>query len=67
MPELELRQPPDKRTEFLVLLRREGAWPTGLELVVLLERGVEFGGQEGEEEVEKVDTKGVADCGGFQS
>lgn len=61
MPKLELGQPPDERTELLVLLGRERARPAGLEFVVLFERGVKFGGQEGEEEVEKVDAEGVAD------
>lgn len=61
MPKLKLGQPPDERTELFVLLGRERARPAGLELVVLFERGVKFGGQEGEEEVEKVDAEGVAD------
>lgn len=60
MPELELGQPSDKRTELLVLLCGKGARPAGLEFVVLFERGIKFGGQEGEKEVEKVDAEGVA-------
>lgn len=63
MPKLELGQPSDERTELLVLLGRERTRPAGLEFVVLFERGVKFGGQEGEEEVEKVDAEGVADWG----
>lgn len=61
MPELELGQPPDEGTELLVLLSRERARPAGLELIVLFERRVEFRGQKGEEEVEKVDAERVAD------
>lgn len=64
MPELELGETADERSEFLVLLGREagGTGITVLETLVLGERGIELGSQEGKEEVQKVDSKGVGDC-----
>ena len=67
-PELELGQAADEGAELLVLLdgQRGAAAGAGraavLERLVLGERGVELGLQEGEEEVEEVDAEGVGDC-----
>jgi len=63
MPELELWQSPDKRSELLVLLRGQG-WLRGVAIFnsfVLCEGRVEFGLEEGEEKVQKIDSQGVAD------
>ena len=65
MPELELRQAAHEGLEFLVVLGREGGGLARGDAVfhvgVLLERGVEFGADECEEEVEEVDAEGVGD------
>jgi hypothetical protein len=53
MPELELRQSPNERTELLILLRRQTRL-TILQSLVLIQRRIEFGLQEGEEEIEQV-------------
>jgi len=65
VPELELWQPADKRPELLVLFCGESARVAVFHSFVLFERGVEFGGEEGEEEIEEVDAEGVCDCGGL--
>lgn len=55
-PELEFRQAPDEGAELLVLLDWQGrAHVVVLERLVFGEGGVEFGLEEGEEEVEEVD------------
>ena len=60
MPELELGQPPDEWSELLILLRGQRAASVAVfEPLVLRERGVEFRLQEGEEEVQEVDSEGV--------
>lgn len=61
VPKLELGQPADKRPELLVLLGRQAARIAVLHALILLERGVEFGRQEGEEEVQQVDAERVCD------
>ena len=62
MPELELGQPSDERPELLILLRRERT-PLPIvsvfEPLVLRKRWVELRLQEGEEEVQEVDTQTV--------
>lgn len=55
VPELELWQPADKRPELLIFFCRQPAGVAVLHAFILFQRGVEFGGEEGEEEVEKVD------------
>ena len=64
MPELEFRQTADEGPELLVLLGREAGGPgvTVLQTLVLGERGVELGGQEGEEEVQEIDAECIRDC-----
>ena len=65
MPEFEFGQAPDEGSEFFVILCGQGGRRGNvaiLEVVAFSERGVEFGLQEGEEEVEEVDAKGVTDC-----
>jgi hypothetical protein len=56
VPELEFRQPPDKRSKFLILLRwKRASLPIGstvFEPLILRQRWVEFRLQEGEEEVQ---------------
>ena len=54
MPELELRQSTHERLEFLIGLCGEGGGGV-FHVGVGFEGGVEFGGDEGEEEVEEVD------------
>lgn len=58
MPELELGQPANKRTELLILFRRERGF-TIFETFILSEGGVEFWLEEGQEEVEEVDAETV--------
>lgn len=61
MPELELRQTSNEGTELFVTLGGE-TWGTGVavfQAFILGQGGVEFGGEEGEEEVEEVDSEGV--------
>lgn len=55
IPELELRKPSDERSELLVLARRQTAGRAVFHAFVLFHGRVEFGLQEGEEEVEEVD------------
>lgn len=62
VPELELRKTPDEGPELLVLSRRQSACGAVLHAFVLFDGGVEFGLEEGEEEVEEVDCQGVAYC-----
>ena len=61
VPELELRQPPHERAELVVLLRRQPARRAVLHALVLLERRIELGRDEGEEDVEQVDAERVRD------
>jgi hypothetical protein len=70
VPELELGQAADKGLELLVALggeRRCARWHAVLHVRVRLEAGVEFGRDEGEEEVEEVDAERVGDCVGSPS
>lgn len=64
VPEFEFRQAADEGAEFLVPRRWEGGalGVTVFEAFVLGEGGVEFGLEEGEEEVQEVYAEGVADC-----
>lgn len=62
VPELELRQTADERTELVVLLGGQaGGGVAVLQTLVLREGGVELGLQEEEEEVQEVDAKSVGD------
>lgn len=65
VPELELRQTTDERSEFLVLLGGEAGGPriTILKTFILGKRGVELGSQEGKEEVQEVNAKSIGHCG----
>lgn len=62
MPELKLRQAANKRAELFVAFRRERRGSSGFHLIFGL-RGIEFRGEESEEEVQEVDAEGVGDCG----
>lgn len=64
VPELELRQTADEWPEFLVLLGREagGSGVTVLKALVLGKRGVEFGSQESEEEIQEINAERIGDC-----
>lgn len=63
VPELELRQTADEWPEFLVLLGREagGSGVTVLKALILGKRGVEFGSQESEEEIQEINAERVGD------
>lgn len=62
MPELELRETTDERTELLIVLGGQaGTSITVLETLILGKGWVEARGEEGEEEVQKIDTEGVCD------
>lgn len=61
IPEFEFRQPPHKRTELVVLLGGQPTRSAILHTLILLERGIEFWRQEGEEEIEEVDAQRVRD------
>jgi hypothetical protein len=60
MPELELGQTPDKRTELIVLIRGKAAY-AAIFKVVGFESGVEFRLEEREKEVEEIDANRVCD------
>jgi hypothetical protein len=63
VPELELGQTADKRTELVVLL--DGKARASLAILkpfILGQRRVEFGLEKGEEQVEQVDSEGVGNC-----
>lgn len=60
MPELELGQTADKRTELIILIGGEAAHSAIFEIVTL-ESGIEFGLEKSEEEVEEVDADRVCD------
>jgi len=64
VPELELWQTADERSELLVLLGGQagGSRVTVLETLILGKRGVELGSQEGKEEVQKIDSESIGDC-----
>jgi hypothetical protein len=64
VPELELWETTDEGSELFVFLGGEtgGACVTVLEAFVLGEGGIEFGGQEGEEEVQEIDSESIGDC-----
>lgn len=51
VPELELRESAHKGAELLVFLGGEATGVAILHSLILLERGIEFGGEEGEEQV----------------
>jgi hypothetical protein len=55
VPELKLRQPADEGPELVVLLCGQAGF-TVFQAFVLGEGGIEFRLQEGEEEVEEVDS-----------
>jgi hypothetical protein len=57
VPELELWQPPHERPEFLLFLCGQPAGGSILHALILLERGVEFGRYEGQEQVQEVDAE----------
>jgi hypothetical protein len=62
VPELELGKATDEGLELLVRLGGQGADGTVLHVIVeLVVGGVELGLQEGEEEVEEVDTERISD------
>jgi hypothetical protein len=66
VPEFKLGQAPHEGLEFLVVLGRErrglARGHAVLHVRVGFEAGVEFGRDEGQEEVEEVDAEGVGDC-----
>lgn len=65
MPELELGETAHERLELFVALggqRRGACGHAVLHVSVRFEGRVEFGRDEGEEEVEEVDSEGVGDC-----
>lgn len=63
VPELELREESDERSELLVARRGQVASRTALHLVICnLVAGVELRLQEGDEEVQEVDAKVVYNC-----
>ena len=58
VPELELRESTDEWLEFLLFLCREQDGGIAVfHAFILFEGGVEFGGYEGEEEIEEVDAE----------
>lgn len=61
VPEFELRQSSDERSEFLVPLggKARGAGIAVFETFILGQGGVEFGSQEGEEKVKEVNSKSI--------
>ena len=66
-PKVPLGQPPHERPELVVSLGGQHwlSLPAFFDLVrhkVRFERGVEFGLEEGEEEIQQVDAEGVRDC-----
>lgn len=64
MPELELREATNERTELVIVLGGKAAASIAvLQALILREGGVEARREEGEEEVQEVDTEGVCDCG----
>lgn len=63
VPELELGEAADKGAELVVLFCGKAvACVAVLKAFVLGERGVEFRGEEGEEQVQEVDAEGVGHC-----
>lgn len=60
MPELELRQSPNKRPELLILLGRQTTLAI-LEPLILRQRRIEFRLEECEEQIEEVDSETVRD------
>jgi hypothetical protein len=64
VPKLELWQTADEGPELLILLggKAGGTRITVLETLVLSERGIELGGQEGKEEVQEIDSECVGNC-----
>ena len=57
VPELELGEPAHKRSELFLFLCRQPSRIAVLHAFVLLERVVEFGRYEGEEEIQEVDAE----------
>ena len=51
VPELELRQPPDKRPELLIFFCGKPRGISVLHALILFQRGVEFRGEKSEEEI----------------
>lgn len=64
MPEFELWETADEGPELLILFGGEagGSRITVLKAFVLGQRGIEFGGQEGEEEIQEINAKRIGDC-----
>lgn len=63
VPELELGETSDEGPELLVLLGRESANSSILHIVVeRIVRGVKLGLEEGEEEVEEIDSESIRNC-----
>lgn len=63
VPELELGESSDEGLELLILLGGESAHGAILHLIVhLFVRGVKLGLQEGQEQVQKVDSKRIGNC-----
>lgn len=65
VPEFELGKSAHEGLELLIVLRGQGRLSGRyaiFHICVGVEGGVEFGGNEGEEEVQKVDTESVGDC-----
>lgn len=63
VPELELGETSDEGPELLVFLGRESTNGAILHIVVeRIVRGVKLGLEEGEEEVEEIDSKSVGHC-----
>lgn len=61
VPKLELWEAAHKGPELLVLLGGEATCVSVLHTLILLQRGVELGRQEGEEQVQQVDAQRVGD------
>lgn len=59
VPELELGKPADKRLELILLFCREPAGVAVFHAFIGFERGIEFGREESEEQVQEVDTERV--------
>lgn len=61
VPELELWEPPHKGPELVFFFCGESRRAAFLHALILFERWVEFGRDEGEEQVQEVDTERVCD------
>lgn len=61
MPELELRQPSDKRSELIILLRGQSGPFTILEAFILRQTRIELWLEKSEEQIQQVDPQAVSD------